>query len=89
MSDFSEAMEKLSEATSVMVRGVGMFAEALVEAFGVTFKQAAKNLNEFAAVYALKSNGQAVAPRVTHLAYYAKKKRTRKKNINRLKKILQ
>ena len=95
MSDFSKDMEKLGEATSVMARGVGMFAEALVEAFSVVIPQMVNAVTavlpsciKMLELHQLKEKGEAVAPRVTHLAFYAKKKRIRKKNLNRLKKIL-
>ena len=89
MNDALKAVQMMGEGFSRFIDGVTMlvrhYAETVSDVWNSVVKLAARTLG----LYAAQQKGREISPRVTHLAFYAKKKRTRKKNMNRLKKILQ
>ena len=79
----AKAFAEMSDGLSQLVNGMRYFVVTASELIADICRSPAFTL------MLLQMQGRSYAPRVAHLAYYAKKKRVRKKNLNRLKKILQ
>ena len=88
MDELQEALERFGESARITAQGIGGMLVAFADAWSAYFTSTivpAWNLLANAASDTAALN--AAPPRVRHLALHGKKRKTRKKNLNRARKL--